>query len=271
MEYELSPDMLYLMDMDGTIYNEDYLFEDAAEFLEYIKKSGGKYMFITNNSSKSTDDYVKKLAKMGISAEKDEFFTSTDAVVIYLNKNYEKKKIYCVGTSSFKEQLRKNGIFVCEEAENADVLLAAYDTEINYKKLYDASYLLSKGVDFIAANPDRGCPAPFGLVPDCGAICEMLYMVSGMRPKYIGKPEPDMIYEAMKICGYGKENTVVVGDRLYTDILSGNNAGVKSVLVLSGETTKEMLENSEIKPYSVEESIGSILRKWKKCKFGLKK
>lgn len=263
MQYELTPDMLYLLDMDGTLYNDNVLFDGVREFLDYINSHSGRYMFITNNSSKSSDDYVKKLASMGIKSSKNDFFTSTDAVIIYLKNNYDKKKIYCVGTQSFKKQLSEHNISICDAVEKAEVVLVAYDTELTYQKLYDASYLLSKGLDFVATNPDRGCPVPFGLVPDCGAICEALYFATGKRPKYIGKPEPEMIYSAMDMCGYSKDNTVVVGDRLYTDIAAGNNAGVKTVLVLSGETTEEILEKSNIKPTMIEYNISEILKKWK--------
>ncbi len=266
-ENSLTANGLFLLDMDGTIYNQNTLFDGVKELLNLISDSGGRYIFVTNNSSKSVNDYIKKLSNMGITSCEKDFFTSTQATILYLNEHFKNKKIFCVGTRSFVMQLKENGIDVTEENdERSDVVLVAYDTELNYQKLVYASELLYKDKVFLATNCDRGCPVSFGLVPDCAAICEALYFATSRRPKYIGKPEPDMILYAMKLAGYSCKNTVVVGDRLYTDILSGINAGVKTVLVFSGETTPEMLEASSVKPDFVYDNINALLAKLKNKK-----
>lgn len=240
---------LFLMDMDGTVYNDTVLFEGVKEFLSLIKTNGGRYVFVTNNSSKSVEDYISKLSAMGIASCATDFFTSTQATVFYLEEHFKNKKVFCVGTRSFVAQLSAGGIRITQEYEqDADIVLVAFDTELTYQKLYDASRLLYEGKVFLATNCDRGCPVGFGLIPDCGAICEALYFATWRRPKYIGKPEPDMIRYAMQMTGYTEENTLLVGDRLYTDIASGINAGVKTLLVFSGETTPEMLSAADIKP-----------------------
>ena len=245
----LSSKRLYLLDMDGTIYLGNDLFDGTIDFLEKVKKNGGRYIFVTNNSSKSAEAYVQKLRKIGIEADVSDFLTSTDATIIYLEKYCQGKRVYCVGTRSFIKQLSESGINVTEKANEAEVLVLSNDTELTFEKLFNASVLLTEGkVEYIATNPDWVCPTSFGYVPDCGSFCEMLYRATGKRPKFIGKPEPEMLLLAMEKFGYTKEETLMVGDRLYTDIKSGVNAGVDTVFVLSGEGTLDDLRESDVKP-----------------------
>lgn len=250
---------LFLLDMDGTIYLDNDLFDGTLDFLEYVKNSGGRYVFVTNNSSKSVDKYVEKLANLGISSSAEEFLTSTDATALYLKKkNY--KKIYAFGTQSFKEQLKKSGLPITEVLEDGiDCLCMGFDTELTFKKLEDACILLNRGVDYIATNPDWVCPTWYGYVPDCGSVASMLFNATKRSPKFIGKPEPEMVYLAMEKYGASKEETVVIGDRLYTDIACGVNAGIDSVFVLSGEGTEDDLKTSETKPAYVHKNIREIL------------
>lgn len=249
---------LFLLDMDGTIYLDNDLFDGTLEFLEYVKSMGGRYIFITNNSSKSVDKYVEKLESLGIKATADDFLTSTNATVLYLNKkNYN--KIYAFGTESFKEQLREGGLPVTDKLEDdIDCLCMGFDTELTFKKLEDACILLGRGVEYIATNPDWVCPTWYGYVPDCGSVSEMIYNATKRRPKFIGKPQPDMVRLAIEKTGFKPEETVVVGDRLYTDIASGVNAGVSTVFVLSGEGTLEDVKTSETKPEFILENIKAL-------------
>jgi ribonucleotide monophosphatase NagD (HAD superfamily) len=133
-----------------------------------------------------------------------------------------------------------------------------YDTELVYQKLEDACILLGRGVDYIATNPDWVCPTWYGFVPDCGSVAEMLFRATGRRPRFIGKPHPEMLYLAMEKTGYSKEETIMLGDRFYTDIKSGLAAGVDAMLMMSGETTYEDLEQSEEKPTFVMENIRTL-------------
>ena len=258
---KLTKAKLFLFDMDGTLYLGDRLYNFTSELLEKIKKSGGKYMLMTNNSSKSICDYVKKLDRLGIKSNEDDFITSSQATAYYLEKHYAGKRLYVCGTSSLKEELSKNGFEITEDLDLVDVIVMGFDTELTFKKLEDVSKLLLSRDDipYIATNPDYVCPTEFGSVPDCGSVCDMLYNVSGKRPLVIGKPAPLMPLLAMEKAGYTKEETVVVGDRIYTDIQSGINAGVTTILVMSGETTYDTLEKSEIKPDYVMESAKEIL------------
>lgn len=251
---------LFLLDMDGTIYLDTMLFEGTTDFLNYIKSIGGRYMFLTNNSSKSVDKYIEKLSSLGIETCKDDFFTSTNATIVYLkSKNY--KKIYAFGTTSFKEQLSEAGFPITDKlSDDIDCLCMGFDTELTFQKLEDACILLGRGVDYIATNPDWVCPTWYGFVPDCGSVSQMLYNATKRRPQFIGKPQPEIAQLAMKKAGYTKEETVVIGDRLYTDIACGVNAGITSIFVLSGEGTLEDLEKSEVKPSFVFENISEIYK-----------
>lgn len=246
---------LYLLDMDGTIYLDDDLFDGTLDFLDYVKRIGGKYYFLTNNSSKSVDKYVEKLNMLGISSTAEDFLTSTNATVLYLQeKNY--KKIYAFGTSSFKEQLREAGLPITDQMEkDIDCLCMGFDTELSFQKLEDACILLNRGVDYIATNPDWVCPTWYGYVPDCGSVSQMLYHATKRMPKFIGKPEPTMALLAMEKAGFQPEETAIIGDRLYTDIACGVNAGIHSIFVLSGEGTMMDVKESEIKPEYIFENI----------------
>jgi HAD superfamily hydrolase (TIGR01450 family) len=252
---------LFLFDMDGTLYLGDRLYDFTKELLSQIKKSGGKYMFMTNNSSKSVLDYIKKLDKLGIKAEYEDFITSSQATSYYLEKNHKGARLYVCGTESLKAELVCGGFVVTDNLDEVDMIVMGFDTELTFKKLHDVSYLLltRENIPYIATNPDYVCPTEFGSVPDCGSVCDMLYNVSKRRPLFIGKPEPLMPLLAMDKTGYTKEQTAVVGDRIYTDIKSGLRAGALSILVMSGETTYEILEASQDKPHYVMESAKELL------------
>lgn len=251
---------LYLFDMDGTLYLGNQLFDFTNELLAAIKASGGRYMFMTNNSSKSVEDYIKKLEKLGVSACYEDFITSSQATAYYLKKHHKGAVLYVCGTESLKNELRGQGFEITDDTEKAELIVMGFDTELTFKKLSDVSYMLcTREMPYIATNPDYVCPTEFGSVPDCGSVCDMIYNATGKRPTVIGKPEALMPELAMEMAGASPENTLVVGDRIYTDIKSGINAGCVTLLVMSGETTKEILENSPDKPDFVMESAKGLI------------
>ncbi len=257
---ELKNKKLFLLDMDGTIYLDNDLFDGTLDFLGYVKSIGGRYIFLTNNSSKGVDKYIEKLEGMGIKATANDFLTSTDATILYLKeKGY--KKIYAFGTESFVKQLRDAGLNVTTEREDGiDCLCLSNDTELTFKKLDDACILLGGEIDYIATNPDWVCPTWYGFVPDCGSFADIIYNATKKRPKFIGKPEPDMAYLAMQATGFSKQETALFGDRLYTDIACGVNAGISTVFVLSGEGTMEDVEKSDVKPEFIYKNIREVYK-----------
>ena len=251
---------LYLFDMDGTLYLGDRVFDFTIELLDAIKRTGGRYMFITNNSSKSVGDYVKKLKRLGVCADYDDFLTSSQATAWYLQKHHAGATLYVCGTQSLKQELADAGFAITEELDKVTCIVMGFDTELTFRKLGDVSRLLcTRELPYIATNPDYVCPTEFGSVPDCGSVCDMIFNATGKRPTVIGKPSALMVELAMEKAGCTKEQTAVIGDRIYTDIKSGLNAGALSILVMSGETTPQILAESPDQPDLVMESAGKII------------
>lgn len=255
---DLKQKRLFLLDMDGTIYLDEELFDGTLDFLEYVRSVGGRYMFLTNNSSKSVDKYIEKLAKMGIPATKEDFLTSTNATIVHLKKkNYH--KIYAFGTETFREQLSQAGLPITNRLENdIDCLCMGFDTELSFQKLEDACILLGRGVDYIATNPDWVCPTWYGFVPDCGSIAQILHTATKRMPTFIGKPQSAMVELALAESGFAPEQAAIIGDRLYTDIACGINAGISAIFVLSGEGTLEDLKTSDVQPTYIYENIRAL-------------
>ena len=267
---------LFLLDMDGTIYLDNTMFPGALEFLDGIKKNGGRYVFLTNNSSKSVDAYVEKMLALDVHCYSNDFLTSIDCLI---EKLADKKNqlMYIMGTQSFVDQMRDNGFNVISELEferveegkdyeaflesKIEIVVLGFDRELTFSKLDRVCRVLSKGqgkLEYYATNPDWVCPTEYGSVPDCGSFAQIIETATGFKPKFIGKPEPDMVEMAMKKFGVSKEETVVIGDRIYTDIASGVNAGVDTVFVLSGEGVENDIEKYGVKPTWILDSIAEI-------------
>lgn len=250
---------LVCFDMDGTVNITNQLIDGAKETFDFLSNQSIKYMFITNNSSKSVKSYVKKMQKLGIDCDDSNFFTSVELTRLYLQKN-EVKDIYIIGTKDFIDEMKK---YFCVhdsyERGGVEKVVVGFDTELNYEKLRIASKYIEDGVQFIATNPDLRCPIEDGrYIPDCGAICNMLTSTTGIKPKYLGKPNGEMIKFLCKKEGIDIDDTMVVGDRLYTDILVGINAGCDSVAVLTGETNMAEINESEYKPTYIIDSIKDL-------------
>ena len=255
---------LFLFDMDGTIYRENELFDGVIELLDKIESKGGKYVFITNNPSKSIKDYVSKLRKMGVCGVKqDNFFTSTQASIAIMREKFLNQLIYTQGTRSFIKELKANKLKITQKFNpNVKAVLLAFDPEITGAKLRASCEILTRlNVPYYATNPDWVCPVSFGAIPDCGSMCEGIWRATGKRPIYIGKPQPTMVDTVREKFGYDRDETLVVGDRLYTDIATGVRAGVDTVCVLSGEATIEDIKSAkgEETPTYVLENVKKLL------------
>ena len=253
---------LWLFDMDGTIYLGNEVFPGTVPLFNEIRRRGGRYMLVTNNPSRSHETYMEKVRRMGIDATEEDFYTSVDAAVLYLQEKHPGALVYAQLTKACIEQLRAGGIRVTEEVDHsADVVLVGLDTELTFEKLNRTSEMLTgfKGT-YLATNLDMTCPTEYGFVPDCGSICIGLKYATGMEPKVIGKPEPAMLEMAVKLAGLQKEDAVMVGDRLYTDIASGVNAGIDTIAVLSGEASLSEINAYEKQPDWVFTDVSEILR-----------
>ncbi len=251
---------LYLLDMDGTVNLGYDPIDGAKEFLETLLSQGKKFIFVTNNSSKSKSDYVAKMRSLGFPCEDENVFTSGMAAGLFLEENKKGSKIYVCGTCSLKEELKNYNIETDETGADADTVLLGYDTELDYKKIRTVCDLLDSGADYYATNIDMVCPIEGGrYLPDCGSFADMFEQAVKRRPRFLGKPDRTMIDIIAKAEGVPYENIAMVGDRIYTDVKTGINAGVTSILVLSGETTMEDYKKSDVKPDYILDSVKDIL------------
>ena len=249
---------LFVFDLDGTLYLGDNVLAGAHEIISALPQLGYSYLYLTNNSSRSIGDYVTRLQKLGFPCKEDGVFSSGIATALYLNKNHPNAPVYLVGTAAFRKELLNAGVKLSET--DAQVVCVGFDLELSYEKLQKAVHFLRCGASFIAANPDTVCPMPNDeVLPDCGSICALLTAATGKQPKYIGKPNREMIDIISADFGVPNHQIAVVGDRLYTDIAVGINAGAVSVCVLSGETNREMLKASPIKPDYIFPSVSELL------------
>ncbi len=234
-----------LFDLDGTVYLDNQLIGDVKGTLNYLRGKGIKIVYLTNNSSKTDDEYILKLKYLGIHNDNDMFYSSLDATIDYLNKYHSESIVYPLSTKKVKEYLEKSGIKLSEEGK---VALLTFDRELTYEKLVIFNNLLVKGAFYISTHPDYVCPTKDIPIPDAGSFISMFKTSSGRMPDLIiGKPNKtmaDMLTEKLKL---NKREITMIGDRLYTDIAFGVNNGFNSVLVLSGETTSEMYDKSDIK------------------------
>ncbi len=242
---------LFLFDIDGTLALGETLLEGSRELLAYIDSIGGRSYFITNNSTKSTADYVLKFRRWGYEIPESRFVTAGSAAISFLKERYAGKKIFLLATRSFSLEAEKNGLRITDRCE-ADTACAmiAYDSEFTYEKAQRLCELLFSNpqLPLYATNPDLRCPMPFGFVPDCGAICGMIEAATGRKPEYIGKPNRILVDLCLEDCDFTPEETVVVGDRLYTDIACGINAGVDTCCLFTGEAQPEDLAHTQFPP-----------------------
>ena len=251
----------FLFDIDGTIAVGNTLYEGSRELLEYIESIGGKAYYITNNSTKSNQDYVDKFAReFQLTTTENQFVTSGFMTTNFLKEKYGDKKIYVLGTTSYIAELRKNELTITEEyADDIACVVVAYDSELNYQKLTTCCQILSTlDIPFYGTNPDLCCPIDFGFIPDCGSICDMITNSVGKKPVYLGKPSALVVDVCLADCGFSKEETVVVGDRLYTDIACGINAGVETIVLYTGEATHSDVETTEYKPTYDFETVADL-------------
>lgn len=252
---------LFLFDIDGTLAVDDTLFDGSDELLQSITERGGVSYFITNNSTKSGRDYVEKFAKWNITVAEDQFITAGYMTKIFLKKNFQNQKIFVLGTDSFLKELRDGGLMVTGEPEpDTACVVTAYDSELTYHKITNACQVLSADdLPYYATNPDLCCPTSFGFIPDCGAICNMIAAATGKLPEYLGKPNKEIAELCISRSGFSKEETLVVGDRLYTDIACGINAGVETCVLFTGEAQRTDLEYAEFKPNYYFETVRGLL------------
>ncbi|HIU64139.1 MAG TPA: HAD-IIA family hydrolase [Candidatus Avacidaminococcus intestinavium] len=241
----------FLFDMDGTINLGNTLIAGMEGFFEKLKASGRTFYLVTNNSSKDHQHYVAKMQRLGIDVGKEDILISSDALVYYLKKKHSQAKLLVLGTPELVYTLQEGGLNVLEKGgERPDFIILGFDMTLNYESLATACRWIDKGVPYLATHPDVRCPIEGGeFLPDCGAMIELIKTATSKSPQLIfGKPYHYLVDMVMERTGYSKDAIAMVGDRLSTDIAFGLNNELLSILVLTGEATKEDVKQGTIKP-----------------------
>lgn len=237
----------FLLDMDGTFYLGNNLIEGSLDFIEKVRATGRDFLFLTNNSSHNANFYVKRLHGMGLDVPREKILTSGEATADKLNQLYPGKRAFVLGNEYLIEEFTQMGVIV--DQENPEIVVIGYDTTLDYKKMTRVCDLVRAGLPYIATHPDFNCPTETGFAPDIGAIMAFIEASAFRRPELIvGKPNTGIVEAALRRTGLKTGEMAMVGDRLYTDIETGLRSGMLSILVMSGETTEEMLAKSETVP-----------------------
>lgn len=247
---------LFVLDMDGTIYLGDRLFPYTKSFLGAVEESGREYCFFTNNSSKNRGAYLEKLCKMGIIISPEKMLVSNQVIIKWLKEKRPGRRAYVVGTAPLMEDFRLAGIKLSDAAP--DYVVLGFDTSLTYEKISKACHFIRNGAEVFGVNPDLNCPVEGGFIPDCGSIAALVKASTGVRCEFFGKPSRHTLEYILGQSGHSAQEIAVVGDRLYTDVAVAAGTQVTSVLVMSGETTEEMLAGSDIKPDIIAENVGEI-------------
>lgn len=249
----------FCLDMDGTVYLDSVWIDGAADFLAKLTASGRKYCFMTNNSSKSAGIYVEKLMNMGLTIDPEkQLITSGHATVRYLQRVFPGKRVYLFGNPMVKMEFEKRGILIDEE--NPEVVVTSFCTSFHYRDLCRLCDLVREGLPYVATHPDFNCPTKTGFIPDIGSLSAYVEASTGRRPdQVVGKPEAEIIEYALEMLGARKEETCVIGDRLYTDVKSGVNNGLTGIFVLSGEANLEDIPFSDVRPHLVFDSVKEMI------------
>lgn len=250
----------FLLDMDGTFYLGNDLIEGSLDFLDILKEQGKDFLFLTNNSSKNKDAYQKKLARLGCQVDEEKVFTSGEATTIYLNSIAPNAKIFLLGTEFLEDEFKNAGFALVNNTDEIpEYVVLGFDTTLTYEKLWKACDFIRDGIPYIATHPDFNCPLEGGkFMPDIGAMIDFIAASTGKRPHVVGKPNKGIVDAICNKYGYKKEEMAMVGDRLYTDIKTGSNAGIVSILVLSGESTIEDYEKSDVTATFIYPSIKEL-------------
>lgn len=243
----------YLIDLDGTMYRGTELIQEAADFVKQLKEQNIPYLFVTNNSSRTPSQVATKLRDFGIPTTDDQVFTTSMATANYIAKQKQDATVYCIGEEGLKTALAEKGF---QQAEtDVDFVVCGIDRDITYEKLATACLAVRSGATFISTNADIAIPTERGLLPGNGSLTSVIAVSTTTKPIFIGKPEAIIMEQALEVLGTRKEDTIMVGDYYDTDIMAGMNAGLDTLLVHTGVTTKELLQDYEKQPTYVLDSL----------------
>ena len=246
----------YLIDMDGVIVRGSELIPGADAFLGRLRERGIKFLILTNNPTYTPTDLQHRLQRLGVDLAGDHIYTSALATAQFLKWQKPGGTAFVIGESGPTEALHQVGYVLTEH--DPDYVVLGETTSLSYARITHAVRLVSQGARFIATNPDPSGPGEGGLVPACGAVAALIESATGVQPYFVGKPNPLMMRTALRYLGEHSENTIMVGDRMDTDVRVGTESGLETVLVLSGVTTRDMVERFPYRPTRIAESVADL-------------
>lgn len=250
-----------IVDMDGVLWHGDTALPGLEEFFSFIRRRGVGFVLATNNASQTPEQYIAKLARMGVSVTREEILTSAQAAALYLEGVAPKgAQVYTIGESGVVQALTERGFTISDD--QAPFVVVGMDRGLTWEKLARATLNIRAGAMFIGTNPDATLPTERGITHGNGAILAALAAATGVQPLIVGKPEPIMYRQATARLGGGAGNTAALGDRLETDILGAARAGIRSILVLSGVSTRDQLSGLDYQPDWVFDSIAELTAHW---------
>ena len=248
----------FALDMDGTVYLGEHWIEGARDFLHAIERAGKKYVFLTNNSSKNPKAYIDKLGRMGLEIGREQIVTSGMAMIDHLKRNFPGKKVFLLGNELLREEFAEAGILL--EEKSPEVVVVGFDTSLTYEKMCRVCDFVREGLPYLSTHPDFNCPTETGFIPDAGAIHAFIHASAFRYPDVvIGKPNGAIMDFLARQAGVRREETAMVGDRLYTDVAAGVNNGYTGILVLSGEAKREDVVGSDVIPHLIFSSVKEMI------------
>ncbi len=250
----------WLIDMDGVIYRGAEPLPGAAEFVRTLQQEEQAYLFLTNNATKTPDQSVTRLALMGIHVEVSSIFTSALATEAYMTEHFPPPRcVLVVGGNGIRTAVPQAGFELVTRAEQAELVVSALDQEVTYAQLAEAALAINAGCPWIATNPDPTFPSERGILPGAGSIIAMLAAATGQAPLIMGKPEPGIYDQALALLGSNPRETIMLGDRLSTDILGGHRAGINTMCVLTGVSGRAEAEAYQPRPDFIIEGLPELL------------
>ena len=262
---KLKPIQSLIIDMDGVLYRGDRAMPGAKEFIRLLRQQGVPFVLLTNNSTRTTWQYVTKLQRMGIEVEESVILTSGQAAAMYLEKVAPPgASVYLIGEDGLRLEVARRGFTIVEE--DVAFVVVGMDTRLTYEKLKKATLAIRRGARFIGTNPDKTFPLPEGIVPGAGAILAALKASTGVKPFVVGKPQRAIFELALEKMDAAPDKAAVIGDRLDTDIAGGVDAGLTTILLLSGIARSQDVERSSVKPDLVFADMQELYEAWRGCR-----
>ncbi|MBG9911871.1 HAD family hydrolase [Bacillus xiamenensis] len=249
----------YLIDLDGTMYKGTEKIEEAGQFVHKLNELNIPYLFVTNNSSRTPKQVAEKLVSFDIPATEEQVFTTSMATANYIAEQKKDASVYVIGEEGIKQAIEEKGLSFAQE--DADFVVVGIDRGITYEKLAVGAIAIRQGAQFVSTNGDIAIPTERGLLPGNGSLTSVLTVTTTVQPTFIGKPESIIMEQAMRVLGTDVSETLMVGDNYDTDIIAGMNAGMDTLLVHTGVTTKELLQQVERQPTYVIDSLSEWIER----------